>query len=303
MEAAHVAGTANSWVTSAGIAPSSAEAVVANHTGLSNHSPLQELVHEWTEHECPDPLESDEISACDNNVHGRLLHCIAFWENIGASDFVLRIIRYGYFFVFCLPPPPPQFRACNLKSSNDHSSFVSDQIRMLLRSGAVDMVEENATHVISVLGVVPKGNGKLRLIIDLRFLNKHLADSHFSVEDLRLIPDLFDPGCFLFTFDLKDGYHHISIAPEHRKFLGFQWQFRGQARFFVFAALPFGLKPAPFVFTKVLRPLVTHWRDQGIRIFLYLDDGTGAANSAEETQRVAQLVRSDLEKCGLVINK
>ena len=93
---------------------------------------------------------------------------------------------------------------------------------MLLRSGAVEMVEENATHVISPLGVVPKGNGKSRLIIDLRFLNKHLADSHFSVEDLRLIPDLFDPGCFLFTFDLKDGYHHISIAPEHTKFLGFQ---------------------------------------------------------------------------------
>ena len=89
LEAAHVAGTANSWVTSAGIAPSLAEGVVANHTGLSNHNPLPGLVLEWTEHECPDPLESDEISACDNNVHGRLLHCIAFWQNI---DFVLRII-------------------------------------------------------------------------------------------------------------------------------------------------------------------------------------------------------------------
>ena len=77
----------------------------------------------------------------------------------------------------------------------------------------------------------------------------------------------------------------------------------GSGPFFVFAALLFGLKPAPFVFTKVLRPFVTHLRDQGIRIFLYLDDGTGAANSAEETQRVAQLVRSDLEECDLFKQK
>ena len=84
--------------------PSSAEAVVANHTGLSNHKPLLELVHEWTEHEFPDWLESDEIRACDSNVHGRLLHPIAFWGNIGASDFVLCIIRYGYF--LCVVSPP-----------------------------------------------------------------------------------------------------------------------------------------------------------------------------------------------------
>ena len=71
LAAARIAGTASSWVTSVGIAPSSAGAVVANNTGLSNHNPLLELVHGWTEHEFLDWLESDEISACDNNVHGR----------------------------------------------------------------------------------------------------------------------------------------------------------------------------------------------------------------------------------------
>ena len=76
-------------VGSRSIAPSSAEAVVANHTGLSNHKPLLELVDGWTEHEFPDWLESDEISACDSNVHVRLLHPVAFLGNIGASDFVL----------------------------------------------------------------------------------------------------------------------------------------------------------------------------------------------------------------------
>ena len=111
LAAARIAGPASSWVTSVGIAPSSAEAVVANHTGLSNHKPLLELVYGWTEHEFPDWLESDEISACDSNVHGRLLYRIAFWGNIGASDFVLCIIRYGYFCVLSSRPAPPQFRA------------------------------------------------------------------------------------------------------------------------------------------------------------------------------------------------
>ena len=83
---------------------------------------------------------------------------------------------------------------------------------------------------------------------------------------------------FLFSFDLKLGYHHIDIFPEHRKFLTFSWSFEdGSLRYFMFSVLPFGLSSAPYIFTKILRPLVKKWRGEGKSVLLFLDDGLGTA--------------------------
>ena len=77
----------------------------------------------------------------------------------------------------------------------------------------------------------------------------------------------------MFSFDLKSGYHHIEISPDDQKYLGFSWKIQSQIRYFEFTVLPFGLSSAPLLFTKMLKPLVTHWRSAGIRIALYLDHG------------------------------
>ena len=52
----------------------------------------------------------------------------------------------------------------------------------------------------------------------------------------------------MFIFDLKSGYHHVEIAPHHCKL-------------------------APYIFTKLLRPLVHFWRCSGLKAVVYLDDG------------------------------
>lgn len=56
-------------------------------------------------------------------------------------------------------------------------------------------------------------------------------------EDFRTALDYFEEDAFLFTFDLKSGYHHIDIHVEHQSYLGFQWE----DQFYVFTVLPFGL--------------------------------------------------------------
>lgn len=78
------------------------------------------------------------------------------------------------------------------------------------------------------------------------------------------------PGDFMFTFDLKSGYHHVEIFEEHRKFLSFSWKFSdGNVRYFQFSVLPFGLSSAPYLFTKLLKPLVKKWRSVGFSIVVY----------------------------------
>ena len=60
---------------------------------------------------------------------------------------------------------------------------------------------------------------------------------------------VYDEGDFVVIFDLKSGYHHISIAKEHRKFLGFGIQdVAGLLSLYVFCMLPIGLSAALCIF-------------------------------------------------------
>ena len=77
-------------------------------------------------------------------------------------------------------------------------------------------------------------SGKKRLILDLRHINRHFYNSKFKCEDLFVAKEVLRPGDFMFSFDLKSGYHHIDISPEHRKFLAFSWSFAdGSDRYFM----------------------------------------------------------------------
>ena len=102
----------------------------------------------------------------------------------------------------------------------------------------------------------------------------------------------------MFSFDLKSGYHHVDIAKEHWKYLGFAWG----NQFYVFTVLPFGLSSACYIFTKLVRPLVKYWRAKGLRILVYLDDGLCAVGGESNALEASLLVCSTLEQAGFVAN-
>ena len=84
--------------------------------------------------------------------------------------------------------------------------------------------------------------------------------------------------------------------------MGFSWFFKGKVRYFCFKVLPFGLSSAPYIFTKLFRPLVAHWRQEGIQIVVYLDDGLGEGPSYQVTSSHSLKVKSDLVSSGFVPN-
>jgi hypothetical protein len=113
---------------------------------------------------------------------------------------------------------------------------------------------------------------------------------------------MFNRGEYFITFDLKSGYHHVDIHPDFWTYLGFSWSLGKKRVFYMFRVLPFGLSSACYVFTKVLRPLVKRWRDKGIRAIIYIDDGIVAAKSREQCLMDQQLVTSDLDLAGFILN-
>ena len=66
---------------------------------------------------------------------GRLRERIDFWRSIGASSFVLSVIRQGYFLPFT-SIPPVSF-ASNHASTKKNASFVSHAIKELLDCGSI----------------------------------------------------------------------------------------------------------------------------------------------------------------------
>ena len=206
-----------------------------------------------------------------------------------ANHFVLNVIESGYLIPFFLEPTPKTLK--NNKSAFEHSEFVVTSIENLVSIGVVKECTDHIPHVVNPLSVSVNANGKARLILDLRHVNQFVEKRKFKFESVPEAIQYINNKGFLFKFDLKSGYHHISIHSPHKKFLGFSWTFEGKVRYYAFSCLPFGLSVAGHVFSKVLRPLVKYWRSKGFRMIVYLDDGWGFAESFEFCKFVSNSVK------------
>jgi len=164
------------------------------------------------------------------------------------------------------------------------------------------MKVQSKPEVCSPLSVLGNPEVKLRLVLNLRYLNQFLHVQSFKYEDLRIAALIFEQGEYLFKFDLKSGYHHVDIWPEHYKYLGFSWDLDGIENYYVFKVLPFGLSIACYLFTKLMRPLVRYWRGRGLKAIVYLDDGIVAVKGKDEATIESKKVRQDLELAGFIVN-
>lgn len=232
-------------------------------------------------------------------VRGRMKANINFWKLIQAPDNIIDIIDSGYKLPLYSTPPPAEFN--NNKSAINHSQFVEEAISDLLDKGLVSECARKP-DIINPLSVSLHSSGKKRLILDLRYINHYIWKEKIKFEDSSLALQYFQKGFFMFNFDLKSGYHHIDIFDSHKKFLSFSWCMNGKVRYFSFQVLPFGLSSAPYIFTKCLKPLVKFWREKGIFMVLYLDDGWGIAPTFDDCSRISQQVKEDLLRAGLVPN-
>lgn len=195
--------------------------------------------------------------------------------------------------------PAPGSWARNHPSSAlpEHEAFLDAQIEEMLRHGAIDRVYRRP-RVVNPLGVVPKPNGKLRMILDMRRVNKFLRPQKFRMESLQDLADISRPGDFAVALDQTQGYYHVQLHNSASTFCGFEWR----GRWYVYRVLPFGMSTAPRTYSKIMGLLVRHWRRQGIRMLAYLDDWLFLADSPAATRAVLNKVLRDCGAAHLAIN-
>ena len=216
----------------------------------------------------------------------------------GAYYHTLDVIRCDY--KLPLKVTPSSVHLGNNRSAIENSAFVRQEIENLLSKGCIAQVD-SPPEVINPLTVAVGNTGKQRLVLDCRHINVCLFKFKFRCEDVSSARQVFTKGDFLFSFDLKSAYHHIEIFEQHRTFLGFAWPMDGVLAFFVFKVLPFGLSTAPYIFTKVSRVLISHWRSQGFKVFMFIDDGIGGAGGEEIAQQVSDVVKEDIIEFGFLL--
>ena len=244
-----------------------------------------------------DYLEKQNLSfTALNGVKGRLAKNIAFWEKIGANSFVLDTLRNGYVIPFI--ESPNSMHKSNNRSAVQNSDFVTSAIDDLVSSGCAVQVPFKP-FIVNPLSVAIQKSGKKRLILDLSILNLSVKKEKIKFEDWKIAIQYFEQNTSMFKFDLKSGYFHLDICPQQQTYLGFSWK----EKFYCFTVLPFGISTGPYIFTKCLRPLVKFWRENSVKIVLYLDDGFGMNLDEKQCIEDSRFVRQSLLDAGFLLNE
>ena len=150
-------------------------------------------------------------------------------------------------------PPPAIFK--NHASATQEAHFVESALHELALAGCIVTAEQQPV-ICSRLSVVESTSGKKRLVLDLRYVNEFLWKDKFKYEDIQTAIQMIEKGDYAIIYNLKSGYHQVDIHADYWQNLGFSWKGEnGVIVYYMFRVLPFGLATAPFVFTKLLKPL------------------------------------------------
>lgn len=139
------------------------------------------------------------------------------WKNITNNSWVLKTIQ-GCEIDFVQIPEQVNVPR-QIQFDVDEINLINDEIVELLEKGAIERVSKNNATFLSNIFVVPKKNGKLRPVINLRNLNEYVVYEKFKQESFQTVLHLIQRGDFFCSIDLKDAYFSIPMAKCFQKFL------------------------------------------------------------------------------------
>ena len=191
---------------------------------------------------------------------GRLSRHLHNWRRLTQDGWVLSVAS-GYRLE--LRGTPAQTNVPITSCPKHQISHMKEEISTLQAKGAITVVGDvSKKGFYSSMFLVPKKDGKLRPVINLRELNRFVKTAHFKIEGVQSVRDLLLGSDWLTRIDLKDAYFAVPIHTEHQQFLRFRWQ----GTSYQFICLPFGLSTATRVFTKLLKPVMSYLRGKELAV-------------------------------------
>ena len=153
---------------------------------------------------------------------GQLSLYLTKWQKITSDQHIFDIVS-GDKIDFIYMPPKQIFCPPN-SICKDHFSLAMKEIMSLLTKGVIVRSKHESGEFISPTFTVPKPDGNVRLILNLKRFNESVQYAHFKMETIHSIINLVTPGCWMASLDLKDAYYSVKIHPKYQKFLKFKFE-------------------------------------------------------------------------------
>jgi hypothetical protein len=170
---------------------------------------------------------------------------------------------------------------------------VKEEIDRMLEAGIIEPVEES--EWISPMVVQEKKQGGIRICVDLRKLNDAFLHDPFPTPFTdEVLENVGGQEAYSFT-DGFSGYHQIKIAPEDR----YKTTFATEWGSYQYTVMPFGLKNAPTIFSRVVIAAFKEFIHQFLEV--YLDDWT-VFSLLKDHVEVLRLMLERCRQCQISLN-
>ena len=192
------------------------------------------------------------------------------------SDFAVSLISNGVKLKFKNP-----LTVGRLLKVKINQRYMSPSNKILLKPEIDKLVEQGILHCCKVSTsyktryfenyIFPriKPNGDVRIIFDMKLLNKELVFKTFKNMKLSDLYPYLHSCSYACRLDLTSAYYHLGVSESCKNFLSFKFD----NHIYTWNAMPFGLSEAPYLFSKMMECVVTNLRVKyKLIILFYLDD-------------------------------
>ena len=161
-----------------------------------------------------------------------------------------------------------QHKARSPKYSDEEIHLIKDKTDKLLTKGIVKETCHEEKEFVSPIFISHKSNGGIRLILNLKQLNKNIEYHHFKMDSINTILNLITKDCFMISVDLKEAYYSVKISESFQQYLKFEFR----DKLYKFVCSPNGLAPCPRKFTMITKVPLSDLRLRKIVVSGYIDD-------------------------------
>lgn len=165
---------------------------------------------------------------------------------------------------------------------------VDKEINNMLAAGVIE--NSNSSYSSPIL-VVPKKDGKYRLCLDFRKLNKLVKFDAEPMGDPESIFAKLGESKYFSKIDLTKGYWQVALEEGSKKYTAFSTP----SGLYQFTVLPFGLATAPAVFNRLIRKVFAGMEN----VETFLDDILIHSKTWKEHCQTVNVVLDKLRQAGL----
>ncbi|XP_014676826.1 PREDICTED: uncharacterized protein K02A2.6-like [Priapulus caudatus] len=171
---------------------------------------------------------------------------------------------------------------------------VKTEIRRMQDSGVIRPVTE-PTEWCAAMVPVQKKNGKLRICVDIKRLNRAVRREHYTLPNLSDIAPKLAQSKYFTKLDAASGFWQIPLDEKSQLLTTFMTPFGRYA----FCRVPFGITLAPEIFQRKMTELLHGL--EGVEVIM--DDILVHGRSMEEHERRLTEVLTRLQEAGLRLNR